>query len=522
MPTRRILVIAGSDSSGGAGLEADQKVIAAHGCYAMTATTALTAQNTQGVEGIHEVPSEFVRKCVDAVVGDVGVDVVKTGMLASAETITVVAEAIIRHKIPITVIDPVMVSTSGHQLLPQPAVLNLVNTLLPHATLLTPNLPEARLLLQTASKPISSDSPESVDDLKVIAKDIRKLGPKYVLLKGGHLPLTRGHRAAKTEEEKAVVVNVLAGPGDQEVEIFETEYLRSENTHGTGCSLASAIASNLALGKTMRQAVNDAILYVEAGIKTAPTDIGKGSGPINHFHSTYTLPFAPGNFIDYVVSRPDVRGPWKEHTEHDFVQQLAAGTLPIERFRYYLIQDYLFLIQFSRANALLAYKARSLGDLRTAVDNVAHLQEEMKLHIQFCDEFGLSPEEVEGQEESQACTAYTRYILDIGHTHDYFSLQIALLPCLLGYGLIARRLFDDPATVRGDAGNRYWKWIETYVAADYVEAVGKGRELVEKLAAKESPSRIEELVKIFIHATKMETGFWDMGSWELSLTSRSK
>ncbi|EKG20044.1 hypothetical protein MPH_02675 [Macrophomina phaseolina MS6] len=505
MDGKRILVVAGSDSSGGAGLEADQKVIAAHSCYAMTATTALTAQNTQGVYDIHHTPSSFVRKQIDACIEDIGVDVVKTGMLASASTIEVVANALKEHSVPVSIVDPVMVSTSGAQLLPEDAVETLIARLLPVTTLLTPNLPEAQLILKRAGK--TADEPNSLDDIVAMARAVKALGPKYVLLKGGHVPLTKDRVVPTEEADRHIVLNVLVG--EEEVHIFETGYQKSRNTHGTGCSLASAIASRLASGFDMVQAVKTANYYIEAGIRTS-TDLGKGSGPINHFHSTYTLPFAPGRFLEYVLDREDVKGPWREHTHHLFVQQLADGTLPIGKFKNYLIQDYLFLIQFSRANALAAYKAKNLDDINKSARIVQHIQEEMGLHIKYCEGFGLTRAEIESHKEHPACTAYTRYVLDIGQSEDWYGLQIALMPCLIGYGHIARRLYDDPKTKRED--NAYWNWVEQYVAEDYTDAVKAGLEIIEKHAVLQSPSRIEQLVQIFIHATKMETGFWDMGS----------
>lgn len=499
----RVLVIAGSDSSGGAGLEADQKVIAAHGCYAMTTTTALTAQNTQGVDDIHHTPPAFVRKQIDACISDIGVDVIKTGMLASAETIVVVANALQHWRVPMTVIDPVMVSTSGAQLLPHEAVKEMINHLLPLTTILTPNVPEALLLLSDAGNTISD--PKSVEDLIDIAKAVQALGPKYVLVKGGHLPFKTDGTAASNVEDKELMVDILYGNG--QVTRIETAYLKSKNTHGTGCSLASAIASNLANGLDIPQAVKAACRYVEVGIKTA-TDLGHGNGPINHFHSTYTLPFSRGHFLEYLLDRPDVRKAWKEHTEHDFVAGLADGTLPFEAFKYYLMQDYLYLIQFARANALASYKAKTMEDVAASAQIVAHIHTEVALHIDYCKGFGVTKEQMENSEESTACTAYTRYVLDIGQSEDWLALQISMAPCLIGYGMIARRLHDDPSTKRD--GNICWKWIENYVADDYTEAVRVGSALLEKGVALQSPSRIEELVQIFIRATNMETGFWDI------------
>ena len=179
-----------------------------------------------------------------------------------------------------------MVSTSGSQLLPQAAVSTLINTLLPLATILTPNLPEAKILLQTEG--VDVKDPENVDDMVAIARQIHERGPKWVLLKGGHLPLTRERIVSKEESERDVVLSVLVGEG--QATFLESKYLKSRNTHGTGCSLASAIACNLAAGMDTITAVKRANLYVEAGIKTS-VDLGRGSGPINHFHSMYILPF---------------------------------------------------------------------------------------------------------------------------------------------------------------------------------------------------------------------------------------
>lgn len=181
-----------------------------------------------------------------------------------------------------------MVSTSGSQLLPEKAVKGLRSRLLPMTTILTPNIPEAQLLLKDASA--EAAEPADLAGLIELAKKIRSLGPKAVLLKGGHLPMTKDHKVAKNPQEASIVVDVLFD--GEKTTLLETQYLVSNNTHGTGCSLASAIAANLAMGKDMVRAVRSAVRFVEAGIKTS-IDLGQGSGPINHFHSIYTMPFAP-------------------------------------------------------------------------------------------------------------------------------------------------------------------------------------------------------------------------------------
>lgn len=228
------------------GLEADQKVIAAHLCYAMTATTALTVQNTQGVSDIHYVPSDFVVKQIDACINDIGVDVVKIGMLASVETVDAVACTLRKHGSPLTVLDPVMVSTSGAQLLPDDAVCNLRTHLLPLTTILTPNVPEARLLLQNAG--LEASVIETVDDIVHIARLLQSLGPRFVLVKGGHLPLTKDGRVSREDADRHTVVDVLYSGDGQHGEraiVYETNYQSSQDTHGTGCSLACKLTPML-------------------------------------------------------------------------------------------------------------------------------------------------------------------------------------------------------------------------------------------------------------------------------------
>lgn len=187
-----------------------------------------------------------------------------------------------------------MVSTSGSRLLPLDAIEHVRTKLLPLTTILTPNIPEAKLLLENAG--ISVSEPQNIDDMINLAKQVKTLGSKAVLLKGGHLPFTSERTRARSSDDSKIVIDVLCSTSSKddgdEVMLTETEFLTSKNTHGTGCSLASAIAANLARGNDLKTSVRSAIKYVEAGIKFS-LDMGQGSGPINHFHSLYNLPFAP-------------------------------------------------------------------------------------------------------------------------------------------------------------------------------------------------------------------------------------
>ena len=257
----RVLSIAGSDSGGGAGIQADLKTFSALGCYGMTAITALTAQNTLGVRAIHGVPPDMLQAQSDAVVEDIGVDSVKIGMLHAPEVVAVVADAIRRHRLPHVVLDPVMVATSGDRLTTEQTVQVLVRELFPLAEVVTPNLDEAALLL---GRPIVGV--EALDDA---ARALLALGAHAVLLKGGHL--------AGDE-----VVDVLALPGGA-LQHLRSRRIATHNGHGTGCTLSSAIAAHLALGQALPEAVARARAYILGAIQAgAAVHTGHGHGPLNH------------------------------------------------------------------------------------------------------------------------------------------------------------------------------------------------------------------------------------------------
>ena len=257
-PRGRVLVVAGSDSGGSAGIQADIKAVMALGGYAATAVTALTAQNTLGVHGVWPVPPDFIRQQIDVVLDDIGADAVKTGMLGGAEAVQAVAAALRRRgPIPL-VVDPVMVAKGGARLLDDAAVAALRRDLLPLATLLTPNAPEAEAL---TGLPIADHAAA-----RRAAQALLDLGASAGLLKGGHLP-------------GPVVQDILATPAG--LEVIESRRVETRHTHGTGCTLASAVAAGLAQGMTLADAVRRGVAYVHAAILAAP-GFGAGHGPLGH------------------------------------------------------------------------------------------------------------------------------------------------------------------------------------------------------------------------------------------------
>ncbi|WP_122627919.1 bifunctional hydroxymethylpyrimidine kinase/phosphomethylpyrimidine kinase [Lucifera butyrica] len=259
---KKALTIAGSDSSGGAGIQADLKAFSAHGVYGMSVITAVTAQNTQGVFAVQDMETAIIDEQMKAIFEDIEVDAVKIGMVSRSETIRAIAGGLTRYKARNIVIDPVMISKSGYHLLRPDAVKALLTCLLPLATVVTPNLPEAAEM--------TGKSVNSLKDMEKAAAAIFQMGPRYVLLKGGHRE------------------------GDATDILFDGEtcyYLRSPriaalNTHGTGCTLSAAIAANLARGYIVQEAVSRAKEYITTAIEHA-LSIGKGVGPTHHFYTLY-------------------------------------------------------------------------------------------------------------------------------------------------------------------------------------------------------------------------------------------
>jgi len=255
----RALTIAGSDSGGGAGLQADLKTFAAHGVYGTSAITAVTAQNTLGVVAWEALSADFVTAQIEAVAGDIGVDAVKTGMLANAAIVEAVAAAVRSLELPQLVVDPVMVAKGGDTLLEKDAIEAMRTELLPLAHVVTPNIPEAEILAGMAI--------HSLDAMREAGRRILDLGPRVVLVKGGHLGGPDS-------------VDVIC-TGQSAVEITGPR-IQTQHTHGTGCTLSAAIAANLARGLADVHAIREARIYVEGAIRNAP-GIGKGHGPLDHF-----------------------------------------------------------------------------------------------------------------------------------------------------------------------------------------------------------------------------------------------
>lgn len=260
---RRALTIAGSDSSGGAGIQADLKTFAASGCYGMSVITAVTAQNTIAVSEVHPIPAKMIAQQIDAVLTDIGIDAVKIGMLFCRDIINTVAQRLRRYETDNIVLDPVLVAQSGDSLMQQDAVDSLKSDLMPACLLITPNLPEAEVLL---GHPV-----QTLAEMKSAAREIAALGPANVLIKGGH----------STEH---LATDVLYLADIEEYLILKNSIIPTHNNHGTGCTLSAAICAQLAHGNDIKTAVKKAKIYISNAMQAgAAYRLGQGHGPVHHF-----------------------------------------------------------------------------------------------------------------------------------------------------------------------------------------------------------------------------------------------
>ncbi|HYF83680.1 MAG TPA: bifunctional hydroxymethylpyrimidine kinase/phosphomethylpyrimidine kinase [Clostridia bacterium] len=259
---KNVLTIAGSDSSGGAGIQADLKTFSAHGVYGMSVITAVTAQNTQGVLAVQDISVELISKQIEAIFEDIRVDGLKIGMASQISTINTIGEGLRFYKPSNIVLDPVMVSKSGYHLLQPEAMKALVDILLPLATVVTPNIPEAEV--------ITGIKINSIAEMEKAARAIHKMGSRNVLVKGGHLE----------NEATDILFDGI------NFTYLKNRRIDTKNTHGTGCTLSAAIASNLAIGYSIEEAITKAKEYITVAIENS-LSIGKGVGPTNHFYTLY-------------------------------------------------------------------------------------------------------------------------------------------------------------------------------------------------------------------------------------------
>ncbi|MGO3151964.1 MAG: bifunctional hydroxymethylpyrimidine kinase/phosphomethylpyrimidine kinase [Galactobacter sp.] len=515
----RVLSIAGTDPTGGAGIQADLKSITAAGGYGMSVVTALVAQNTHGVRSIHTPDPEFLTEQLNSVSDDVTIDAVKTGMLATTEIIAAVSAWVEEQHPRVLVVDPVMVASSGDRLLDTEAE-EAMRTFCARATVITPNLHELAVLTQEA---VATDAASAVAQAQRWAE---RTGVS-VIVKTGHL-------------ESAATNNLWVSPDGTIIDVPSTR-VNTTNTHGTGCSLSSALATLLGSGNTPESALTWATRWLREAIgHGSALRVGSGNGPVDHGHRLRRLGAAgtvsartAADVVPPMLDDPAElaagvtpaafsiapAGPWtaalwragsnitRQVHDGDFVAQLVSGTLPQESFSFYLAQDALYLATYSRALALVAATAQdpAEGAFWASGSAEAHLTE-AELHRSWLGGTGApgaEPNAVGAPSASEVTSAYVDFLLARAATDGHVVGAAAVLPCYWLYAEVGAAI----PTVSED--HPYAAWLGTYADPAFMESTRTAVEHVERLLDSASPSERAAAARAYLTACWHEAEFFD-------------
>ncbi|HAM27140.1 MAG TPA: bifunctional hydroxymethylpyrimidine kinase/phosphomethylpyrimidine kinase [Microbacteriaceae bacterium] len=484
--TPRVLSIAGTDPTGGAGIHADLKSIAANGGYGMAVVTALVAQNTRGVLSVHTPPVEFLRQQLDAVSDDVTIDAVKIGMLADVAVIREVRSWLETTRPPLIVLDPVMVATSGDRLL-APSAEQALRDLVPLVHLVTPNVPELAVLLDEQP---AADWAAAVDQ----GKRLSAATGVTVLVKGGHF----------TESScPDALVNTQGLLADTVVE-FALPRVETSNTHGTGCSLSSAMATVQArtgdwadsLGQ-VKAWLHDALLHADV------LEVGAGNGPINHFHRLFADRAPVGEEFSRTLWQ-DIESTRAAIFDLPFITALGDGTLDEREFSYYLAQDALYLNTYSRvlarASALAPTEAAQLFWANSAQ---VCLQVESELHRSWLGEH-TAPRAL-----GPVTKGYLDHLLAVSVQGSYAVLLAAILPCYWLYAEVGVRLHAEFLAREDDAVHPYAAWLDTYADEGFAAATRQAIAFTDAAAGDASAQERAAMRTAFSQSSQCELDFFD-------------
>ncbi|MGK9147625.1 bifunctional hydroxymethylpyrimidine kinase/phosphomethylpyrimidine kinase [Plantibacter flavus] len=504
----RVLSIAGTDPTGGAGIQADLKSIAANGGYGMAVVTALVAQNTHGVRSVHTPPAAFLREQLDAVAADVAIDAVKIGMLGDAAIIEAVRMWLQTTETGPVVLDPVMVATSGDRLLESDAEAAM-RALLPLVDLVTPNLPELAVL---AEGPVAT----TWSDALAQAHAVSERSGTIVLVKGGHLSdprsltdsrspsLSKGAESAACPDALVDAAGRL-GDGRTLVE-FSGPRVPTRNTHGTGCSLSSAMATLAARTGSWASALSSAKAWLTSSLQHADAlEVGTGNGPINHFADLW----AAGGLGDPAARGAAITDAWWEEivelrTRIDqlpFVVALADGTLDPARFAWYLQQDAIYLRAYSRVLARASALAPTPDEqVFWAKGAASSIEAEMELHRTWLSTYAVAGMDVA---PSSTTTAYLDHLHASTVTGDYGTVVAALLPCYWIYQDLGERLVGS-----SHAGHPFAAWLDTYADPSFAVANRRAVEIVGLTAARADADALESMRAVFLASSAHEEAFF--------------
>lgn len=504
----RVMTVAGSDSSGGAGIEADLKTVAAHRCYGMSCINSLTAQNTTGVLDSYEVPLQFLEKILEANFKDIDIDTIKTGMLTE-NGIKALLNAVEKYDFTgHLVIDPVMVSTSGFELSKLDNLKLMISELFQHATMATPNFIEATSILKLVDTEFAK-----LPDLEIthhsqlvdLCKQIVDKTPlQNILIKGGHVKLGDND-----------LIDVLYESDSDTATIFKSRFLESTSTHGTGCTLASSIACNLSKNMSLVDAVGNGIIYVQNGISAADPPIGHGHGPLCHFHApqphSFAIPDYDGeNLMDFLKNHPFVSKDWHHYTHHPFIEQVAHLELPLDSFLEYLKQDHVYLLNYAKTHCLALAISPDIHELQKEVDIMLNIIREMAKHRAKLLRLGIGEKELDSTQLNSLTSAYSEYLMDVASNGSWLEINVALSACLFGYreaGLYGISIYESSSNESNLKNSLYKEWLEDYCSEWYHQLCLEGELVIERatFAKKDLP----RLLEIFGNVVKLEINFWN-------------
>lgn len=488
-PTRsipRVLAIAGSDPSGGAGIQADLKSIAATGGYGMAAITALTAQNTRGVSAVHVPPAEFLTAQLTAISDDIAVDAVKIGMLGDAQVIAAVRAWLEKVRPRVVVLDPVMVATSGDRLLQESAEAAL-QELLPLADLITPNLAELAMLL---GEPEASTWQDALEQGKRLAAETGAT----VLVKGGHL-------------DGADCPDALVNTGgalSADVVVVDGPRVPTRNSHGTGCSLSSAMATVQARVGDWERSLRTVKPWLEEALRSSgQLEVGHGNGPVHHFHHLASLRTgAEGSFADLLHA--EAAADLDAIYGLGFIRGLAEGTLPESEFAYYLAQDAIYLNGYSRvlarASALAPTEAEQLFWARSAQQC---LEVESELHRSWLSTRMVLPD------LGPVTKAYVDHLVAASASGSYAVLVAAVLPCFWLYAEVGETLHAEFLAAGAPEGHPYAEWLRTYADEGFAEATRQAIAITDAAGRAASDAERSLMLTAFRQSCRYEVDFFD-------------
>jgi hydroxymethylpyrimidine/phosphomethylpyrimidine kinase len=480
----RVLSIAGSDPSGGAGIQADLKSIAALGGYGMAAITALTAQNTHGVRSVHVPPAAFLAEQLDAISDDIGIDAVKIGMLGNAEVIEAVGAWVRKVRPAVVVLDPVMVATSGDRLLQEPAEAAL-RALLPLAHLITPNLAELAML-------VGGDLQDSWAGAVEQGRALAAASGATVLVKGGHL---------EGNECPDALVSTT-GLLSNEVVVVPGERLETRNSHGTGCSLSSAMATAQARLGNWEASLREVKPWLAGALEASEAlEVGTGSGPVHHFHHLRPQP-SEGSFA------AQLRGEAQQYLDDihalDFIRNLASGRLEEHKFAYYLAQDAIYLNGYSRvlarASALAPTEAEQLFWAASAGQC---LEVESELHRSWLATRKVQPR------LGPVTKSYVDHLTAASASGSYAVLAAAVLPCFWLYAEVGATLHAQFVAAGEPPAHPYANWLRTYADEDFAAATRRAVAIVDEAGRKASAVDRAAMVTAFKQSCRLEVDFFD-------------